>query len=150
MCQIPVNRRGFTLVELMIVLAIAVILATIAWPAFTTAINKSRRSDAMSALAQITQAQERWRANNPQYQDTLANLPGASNALSPGGHYDLSLSTVTAATYTAQAEVKGNSPQSADTQCHFMRVTMNGGNISYSSQASAAASANSPDTCWAR
>ena len=148
MKSLPARHTGFTLVELMIVMAILSILVAIAWPAFAGAIQKSRRTDAMTALSRIAQAQERWRANNPGYQDTLANLVGASNSMSTGGHYDLSLSNVTASTYTAQAAVHSGSPQNADSQCQIMRMTMNGGNIGYTSQASVAAAANAPERCW--
>ncbi len=139
---------GFTLVELMVVVATISILAAIAWPAFTGAIHKSRRTDAMTSLSRIAQAQERWRANNPVYQDTLTNLVGAANSVSAGGHYDLSLSNVTASTYTVQASARNTSPQSADSPCQVMRLTMNGGNIGYASLASAGAAANAPERCW--
>ena len=144
----PARRAGFTLIELMIVVAIVAVLVAIAWPSFTNAVNKSRRSDAMSALAQIMQAQERWRANNPSYQDTLANLPGASNGVSMAGHYDLSLlNGVTGSTYTAQASVHNGSPQSADSLCQTMQVTMNGGNITYTSVDSGG-TVTTPGPCW--
>ena len=64
-------QTGMTLIELLIVLVIVGILAGVAWPSFREAVHKSRRADAMSALTEIMQAQERWRANNPAYSASL-------------------------------------------------------------------------------
>ena len=145
-------RAGFTLVELMIALAIMAILAAVAWPSLQEAIQKSRRADAMSALATIMQAQERWLANNPGYQTTLANLPGAVAATSPDRHYNLSLvaGSVNATGYTARATAGSSSPQSADSRCQVLQVAVNGGNITYSSLASGGAANAAPDPCWVR
>jgi type IV pilus assembly protein PilE len=150
----PANplRTGFTLVELMIVLAVLAVLAALAWPSFQEAVQKSRRADGMSALANLMQAQERWRANNPTYQATLADLPGGQAATSPDQHYDLSLveGSVTATSYTARATARSGSPQSADSRCQALQVAVNGGNITYSSLASGGGANAAPDPCWVR
>lgn len=144
---------GLTLIELLIVLVIVGILAGVAWPSFREAVHKSRRADAMSALTEIMQAQERWRANNPAYQATLASsaLPGA-RAVSQAGHYDLAIAanSATATAYTATATVKSGSPQASDTNCQVMRVVISGGNIAYNSGASSSATNALPDPCWVR
>lgn len=58
----PTTRpsRGFTLIELMIVVAIVAILAAIAYPAYTESIRKGRRAEARTALAELLQQQERY------------------------------------------------------------------------------------------
>ena len=138
----PHRLAGFTLIELMIVLVIVAVLAGLAWPAFTSAINRSRRSDAMSALAEIMQAQERWRANKPSYKTTLVDpvLPGA-RTVSAGNHYALSLvdGSVSASGYKARADVRTGSPQSGDSDCQMLQVEMAGGNVIYT-----------PAACWVR
>lgn len=143
---------GFTLVELMITLAVMAILASLAWPALQEAVQKSRRADGMSALANIMQAQERWRANNPTYQSTLANLPGAQASNSPDQHYTLSLvqGSVTATGYAARATANGGSPQHSDSRCQALQVAINGGSIVYSSLAGGGAVNAAPDPCWVR
>jgi type IV pilus assembly protein PilE len=143
---------GFTLIEMLVVLAIVAILAALAWPAFTDAMNKSRRSDAMSALANITQAQERWRANNPGFQGDRSLLVGATSATSPGGHYDLAMvaSSVSSTGYKANAAVRSGSPQVSDAACQFMQVEMSQGNIIYRSGPTSAVGNATPDPCWVR
>jgi type IV pilus assembly protein PilE len=145
------RRPGFTLVELMIALAVMAILAALAWPALQEAVQKSRRADGMSALATIMQAQERWRANNPAYQASLADLTGARNLVSPEQHYDLSLveGSVSATGYTARATARTSSPQSGDSRCQALQVVVAGGTITYRSLAGGVLNAV-PDPCWVR
>ena len=139
-----------TLIELLIVLVIVGILAGVAWPSFREAVHKSRRADAMSALTEIMQAQERWRANKPEYSGTLSDLIG-TRTTSRDGHYAISLSNVAASTYTATASVVSTSPQASDTRCQVMRVCINGGNIKYISGATTCDATNAqPDPCWLR
>ena len=68
---------------------------------------RGRRSDAMSALAAVSQAQERWRSDNTAYKSSLEDLPGGM-AVSQGGHYDLAMvaDTVTASAYSVKATAK--------------------------------------------
>lgn len=141
-----------TLVELMIVVVVVAVVAAIAWPNFTEAVKRSRRADGMSALAVVMQAQERWRANNPAYQSSLADLPGAQ-ARSRDGHYDLAVATEEATArvaYTATATARSDSPQYADARCRVLRVAINGGNITYGSSTSGNVANGQPDPCWAR
>ena len=53
-------HRGFTLIELMIVVAIVAILAAVAYPAYTDSIRKGKRAQARTALAELLQQQERY------------------------------------------------------------------------------------------
>ncbi|WP_428422550.1 type IV pilin protein [Methylibium sp.] len=131
---------GFSLVELMMALAIVGILAVVTYPAFMAQLHKSRRLDAIAALAQVQQAQERWRANNTTYAGSLAAL-----GLSPpgSGRYRVAISDSAAHGYTATASAAES--QASDTLCSSLSVTLSGGNTTYSSTGSAAAG-----TCWNR
>lgn len=142
---------GFTLIEMLIALVIAAILASIAWPSYQKSVQRSRRSDAMAALAELSQAQERWRANNAQYQSVIADLPGA-RSLSAGGHYDIAmLADSTSRTgYIAQATVHSGSPQSGDSTCQMMRLTLAEGQITYGSSNGGSSLNTAPDPCWVR
>ena len=143
-------RSGFSLIELLVVLVIVGILAGVAWPSFREAVQRSRRADAMSALTEIMQAQERWRSNNPAYSASLTLPEPDWRAVSRDGHYAISLTNVTASTYTTVATVVSTSPQASDTRCQVMRVVVNSGNINYNSGASSDATNAQPDPCWVR
>jgi len=128
------NERGFTLVELMIVLVVAAVLAMVAYPSYQDSIRKSRRSEAVSALMQVQQAQERWRSNHADYTTDLADL--GLGATTPSGYYTVSVSEAPASAplataYVATAVGNSGTTQADDAQCRRLSVQMNGGNLSY-------------------
>ena len=60
-------QKGFTLVEVMIVVAIIAILAAIVIPSYQSAVRKAHRTDAKTALATIAQLMERYNTQNNTY-----------------------------------------------------------------------------------
>ncbi len=113
---------GFTLVELLVAVAVVGIIAAIAYPTFVGSVQKGRRADAMASLLQLQQEQERWRANNASY-GTLANVWTGTDSLD--GYYTLSVTAQSAADFTAQAAPKAGGPQVGD-DCGTFRVDRNG------------------------
>jgi type IV pilus assembly protein PilE len=84
------RRSGFSLVELMIVLAIVAILLAIAYPSFLSHIAKSRRADAKASLMQCAQMLERHATQTGHYlAGGDANVVAACTGTSKGGYYRL-------------------------------------------------------------
>ena len=141
------DSSGFTLIELMIVVAIASILAAVALPSYVDSVRKGRRADAIARISALQQAQERWRANNPAY-GTLVDVGIAATV--PNGSYTLSVAGNDASNYQSIAQASG--AQTADTNCVFMRSAMALGDITLSSGPTNAF-ANSTalnNRCWNR
>jgi len=98
---IKLSNGGFSLIELMIVVAIVGILAAIAYPAYTSQIRKTDRSDAKAALLAAAQSLERCYTEYNSY--TNAGCPALS-ATSPEGYYAIADDVPrTASTYTLKA-----------------------------------------------
>jgi general secretion pathway protein G len=68
------NRKGFTLLELMIVIAIVGILASLAQPMFKTAVLKSREAALKEDLFNIRNVMDQYYADNGKYPDSLNDL----------------------------------------------------------------------------
>lgn len=144
--QTRVARRtaGFTLIEMMIAVAVLGILAAIAYPSFSEQIRKSRRADAVAALTQVMQAQERYRANNPAYADDMASLTNVATT-SEKGYYTIGIvaGSGSASGYSATATATG--AQSSDAACTALSITMAQGSITYGRTGS-----GEPNACWNR
>lgn len=97
---------GITLIDLLTALAIVAILSAITVPSFSGLLARSRRSDAMSALLDVQLAQERWRALNLSYAETLAALGWTSTA-SPDGYYRLRVTNADDSGYFVTARPVG-------------------------------------------
>src|SRR5882757_8794028 len=81
------DSRGFTLVELMVVIVIASILMAIAIPSYKNSIRKSRRTDAKTALLDLAGREERFFSTNGAYTATAASLGYGAFPSSVGGNY---------------------------------------------------------------
>ena len=81
---------GFTLIELMITVAILAIVAAVAIPAYTSYVDRGKRAEARTALLDIAARQERYYSNNRQYAANLNDLK-LSGTKSENGYYTLSI-----------------------------------------------------------
>lgn len=85
--------RGFSLIELLMALAIVAILASIAVPSFTEAINRAKRGDAKAFLMQLASDQESFYARNFSYANSITAVGQLeyNDLLSPESHYTAAL-----------------------------------------------------------
>lgn len=157
----PRRKSGFSLLELLIALAIVGILASIAYPSFMGAIRKSRRSDAVSALTRLQQAQEQHRSNFALFAatpDGLASSGGLGlSTASPDGHYAIAISNNTAVGYVATATAVSTSPQADDSTCQVFTLSVGQGvdniaGLAFRSSTNAGGTVNSSDNnpCWVK
>jgi type IV pilus assembly protein PilE len=145
------SQRGFTLIELMIAVAVVAVLAMIALPSFQDSIRKSRRADAMAGLLRLQQVQERFRGENPAYASAVASMPAGTSSNSPEQHYSLAVDASGAATYRMSATAKSTSPQYADTRCRKLTVEMQtGGTIVTKSFDANDVETTTTARCWVR
>ena len=103
------NRaRGFTLIELKIVVAIIAVIAAVAYPSFVNFMMKGRRADGRELLMRVAAAQEKFYTNNNVYSASLANL--ALSGVSEQGYYRIVNGPVldaTSQTYVVTATPQG-------------------------------------------
>ena len=146
------RAAGLTLIELLVVIVVLGLLAAIALPSYQQSLYKSRRSDAMRALATMQQAQERWRGNNALYQSDLSSLSGATASTSPSGYYDLAIvaDSVSASGYTLRASASAGGQQAGDASCQVFEVQLAAGTVTYRSYAAGGTPNGSPDPCWVK
>lgn len=146
-------QRGFTLVELMIAVVVVAVLAALAYPSFMGAIRKSRRAEAIAALNQVQQAQERFRANQTAY---TTNLTAAPTATPPGlglssttgnGYYTIAIASAGPSNYEATATAVAGTSQADDGHCAKLSVRMVGATLEYADNTGTWAQSN---RCWGR
>ena len=123
------KQRGFTLMELMIVVAIIGIIAAFAYPSYQDSVRKSRRADAKQALTDAAARLEQYYISNKSYTSDVTRL-GYASATSQEGYYTLAIAAPTGGTLvtgyvlTATPTTKGGQDQ--DSACASMTLASTG------------------------
>jgi len=142
-------QRGFSLIELMIVVAIIAVISAFAYPSYDRYVIKTKRSVAQNALLQVADRQQQFFMDNKRFAADITNLGFPANpyviddngtstvASDADAVYSLSLSNVTATTWTATATPL-NSQLSRDTYCGSLTITQTG----------AKSKSGASDECW--
>jgi type IV pilus assembly protein PilE len=128
------RSRGFTLVELLIVVVIMAILASLSVSGYRQYVRRANRVDATSALLHLSAAQERFYLQNDRYATTADELSapppgGLGTAGTEHGLYDLAVVPADAgatAGYSATATASSVGSQRDDDDCHVFSIDQSG------------------------
>ncbi|MGK9065748.1 type IV pilin protein [Stutzerimonas chloritidismutans] len=138
------SSRGFTLIELMIVVAIIGIIAAIAYPSYQEYVRAAKRADAETALMELAHFMERYYTANGRYDESNGDEPDLPFTQAPkdGGTkaYDISLvaASTSATAYVLQAVPTGSM---ANDKC---------GTLTLSNTGAKGQSASTLAECWKR
>ena len=140
------RERGVTLVELMTVVIVVAILASIAIPSYRTYLLRSQRTAAKTALMNIQAAQEKFFLQNNRYSSSLTaapvdgglGLPGVTE----GGYYDLAINAPGGTMFTATAKPRVGGGQTEDKKCTEFSIDQNGKRVALQG------ATDNTETCW--
>ena len=160
------HKKGFTLIELVIVMLIVAMLTTFALPQFLKQIQRSKRADAIASLSELAQHQETYFADNNQYSASLGGLNADKKGfpLKSGTYYSKQPHTtgnqVTENYYvvtTASSNIRkdflltanANASQKDDEYCYRFTIDQAGNKRSYAKDSLKKSHEEAgEDSCW--
>ena len=133
--------RGFTLIELIIVITILGIILAIAVPSFFEQLAKSRRAEAKQGLSDLQLRQEKWRSNHATYGTSAQVLLPSST------YYDFAVTANTGTDAAMTATPKAAGPQNGDRCGTYTLRIDNDNNSAPAGQLDKTVSTTATD-CW--
>ncbi|WP_082054927.1 type IV pilin protein [Cupriavidus basilensis] len=120
-------EAGFTLIELMVTVAIIAILASVAYPSYLQYVVRSNRVAAESFLLEVSSMQERYLVDNRAYASSLATLGYASLPATVSPNYQITVAVVAGPPpgYVLSATPQGGQATN-DTACGTLTLSGNG------------------------
>ncbi len=149
MMNASARQAGFTLIELMIVVAIIAIISAIAYPSYMNYVVNTKRTAATTTLMEIAERQQQFFMDNKRFAANMTELGFAANPLvvddqgnataagDAAAAYSVSLSNVAATTYTITAAPL-NAQLKHDAKCGSLTLDQRG----------AQAASTGSDDCW--
>lgn len=122
--------KGFSLIEIMVVVAIIGILAGVAYPSYLNSVRKTNRSDAKVELNNVAQRLQRCFTAYSAYNNANCGVykqlsEGDAEIITPEGYYAVTISDASATAYTLTATPIAGSPQVGD-KCGAITMTSTG------------------------
>lgn len=147
--------RGFTLIELMITVAIVALLAAIAYPSYTGAVLKGRRAEGRAALMELMQQQERYLTQTGSYMTFSAGATGANGTTLGATGVQIPFKTTSGNTSSSAAYALSASACAGPlplNECVLLTASPNGsdpayGDLTFASSGAKSCSTNNPK-CW--
>lgn len=132
-------QRGFTLIEIMIVVVVAAILASIAYPNYVSSVRKARRTEAKADIARLQILQEKFRSNNAAYASDVPTLIASGIS---SNYYTFTTTAVVGSeslSYNVVAAAKNSQANDSEkgVNCANLTLSVTSGNESYQ-----------PVECW--
>jgi type IV pilus assembly protein PilE len=118
------RRGGFSMLEVMVVVAVAAVLAAVVLPSYQASQLRAGRMDAVDALTRVQVAQEQFRGMHGLYSTEFGALRGTA-ADSPQGRYRITLALTGPEGYVATATAQG--PQAKDPDCATLTLEVERG-----------------------
>ncbi len=108
------KSQGFSLIELMIVVAIVGILAAIAYPSYTNYVRRTHRAEIIELMSETAQNMERWYSKYGTYGDITTTPTATFTVPSSNTWYTVTMSNRSTSTYTLTAAPKAGTLMASD------------------------------------